>query len=464
MSNGSNVRPKTMIFRPRSPVGAKAPVAPSQPPADTVSSAVPAADQPILAESTVSPVVDASPVDRETTQQEPDRPHSRKFTLTKSPDQRSIEPGPPAVAVPASGKGKFRFGEKSAATSEPLDQTTSQEPVQSAQVDGRPIQVKSFVGAYIRLSVWGLFVCMISFLVYWMASRGTTAGHFGAIIGRVEVVSGKYMKIAESQVRLHSGDVIKAQQGSTACVLLEGVDSVQIYGPSEVIVKVLKQQAKQPATKAIELSYGTIDLDVVLPVQDRLFTITTANAFLSFMAGRFLVVHTNNTTRLSVREGVITIAQRGGDKQSLQVEPGYEVIVEEGVPLVPKSLSGDTTVKDLFLLTVLDTPFEGVDSPLKSSVVVDRNKQVALLAVRAVTDPPDGVSVKFDMKGCPQVIVNEPPYVFRGPATAGSIGEGWNPERGDYTLVVTAYSRKDGKGKPSFPKSVLFKVKGVVEY
>ena len=496
MSNGSNVRPKTMMFRPKSqaggPVSANVPVVASQslpgaelPPAVddqavddqpqverlVVASAVPTADPPVEVKNDAEPDLEASPVGNQAPPQETDRPHSRKFTLKKSPDEKPLDAAAgvqtveskPAADAP-SGKGALRFGKKNPAAAGSAAPAAPRQAVQGAQTDGRPMQVKSFLGAYIRLSVWGVFVCIVSFFVYWLATRGSTAGHFGAIIGRVEVVSGKHMKIAESQVRLRAGDQIKATPGSAACVLLEGVDSVQVYGPSEVVIRVLKQQEKQPAIKAIELSHGTIDLDVVLPVPDRLFIINTPNASVSFTAGRFLVVRTNNATRLSVREGLITIAHRGGDKQSLQVEAGYEVIAEEGVPLVAKSLSGDTTVRDLFLLTVLDTPFEGVDSPLKSSVVVDRNKQVALLAVKAVPEPPEGVSVKFEMKGCPPVIVNEPPYIFRGPAKEGAVGEGWNPERGDYTLIVTAYSRKDAKGKPSFPKSVLFKVKGVVEY
>lgn len=502
MSNGSNVRPKTMIFRPKSPAGGQAAPKPQRAASDPAAGATQAGvDQPgpppdagqkpvqrivitpPAAEAQVSPEAagvepgqDAPvpPPEEQAPQPEPDRPHSRKFTLKKSEEvpaeaavaAAAVQEPAHAEAAPASAKGKFRFGKKGAAVSAPVE-PEAPAAADKAQPVARPLHVKSYLAAYLKLTVWAILIGACSFTGYWLATRGTTVGRFGGIIGRVDFMTGKYMRMAESRARIVSGDLIKASLGSSACVLVSGNDSMQVYGPTETILRLYKKKENQPELMAIELLNGTVDMDVLMPMPDRIFTISTTNAIVKFTSGRFMLLYTNSCTRLSVREGLVTIGQRGGEKQALEIEAGNEVIVGEGIPFVEKSLSGETIVKELSLVTVLNTPFGGVDNPLKSSVVVDRNKEVALLAVKAVTDPPLVGSVKFEMQGCPPVIVNDPvdnAYLFRGPPKAGGVGEGWNPERGEYKLDVTAYSRKDGKGKPSFPKSVIFKVKGVAEY
>lgn len=506
MSSGPIGRPKTVVFRPRVPGGGQAtakppaaavqpvsavpapPVQPPEQPAVPVSSAE-AVPQPASASEVqetpqqvaVEPAQASVPAPVETgapdaiggvePAPDPDRPRSRKFTLKKSSDELPPGNAAPAVAAPveagqpSGAKGKFRFGKKGAAVPEAPAAPAVAEAAQGAAAAPVRKVYKSYIGAYAKLSVWGLLVCLISFVIFWLATRGSTAGHFGAIVGRVEIVSRNYMRIAESQCRVVSGDVIKSTTpSSSGIILISGNDSMQIYGESTASIRVTKMTEKLPEGRIIDLASGTIDLDVGSAVPGRIVSVLTTNAIVSFNSARFLLVHTNGCTRLSVREGVVTIGQRGGEKKAVEVQAGFEVNVADGIPFMPKSLSGDTMVKDLFLVMAVEgSDVEGVDSPLKSEVVLDRNKVTGLLGVRATTVPDDVGSVKFEMQGCPPVIVSEPPYIFKGKPNPAA-GDGWKPDRGEHTLVVTVYSKKDGKGKPSIPKSVMFKVKGAVDY
>lgn len=500
MSNGTGGKPKTVVFKPKSPAGglgaektpshpvpgkvtplsiAEQPVRPAAvpragPPAAPVQVSglkqpEPAAAQP----DAVSPSPGPS-AEMHAPKKDPERPRSRKFTLKrpadgKKPDAAVQTPAAPGAAAAEAGpqpvaKAMVRFGRSGAA---PVPAVVSAQPgaaeVVKASAPRKPS--KSYAAGVAMLFILTVCLGAISFLGFWLAVRGTTAARFGNTVGRIEVHSGKYMRIARSLMRVLSGDVISVTPGSVAYVMFNDIDSMQLYENTLLSMRAQKnERPNQPGGKLVVLEKGTIDFNIVSPAQRVDVSVQTTNAVVRCSAGRFLLVFTNECTELYVREGSIPISQRGGDKKTAEVQAGCWVAVSDQMPPAPASISGDTCIEDLHLVQAVGgMAVEGFGSPLKSEVILDRNKVVDLLGVRATTEPSRVGSVKFEMQGCPDVIVNEPPYVFKGKPDAG-IGDGWKPEKGEYTLAVTPYSRKDCKGKRGVPKSVLFKVKGGVDY
>ncbi|MEI6971116.1 MAG: hypothetical protein WCL44_06320 [bacterium] len=520
MSNDPSGKPKTVMFRLKTPVGASSsepssppaavqappatpqppvavqvePIPPpvagtSQPPASTVvttpavSPSVqvgdqpekPVAEAPVAEPTMVLPAAaPASPSAGEPTQpaaqaaggeagkHASDRPHSRKFTLKKSPTSSPAEKAGVTGKSPAAVTPQAAVGQQSVPATQPSGAHEVQNPAPSTV----PSIKKSYVKMIVSLSAWGIAFCALTFVVFWLTVRGQTAGQFGGVVGRVEIQTKNFVRMAGHLSRVISGDTIHStSQLSSGSVYFNAVDYMQIYGESAATIRVTKKTETKPEGRVVEVVNGTVDFDVTAPYPGRIISVATSNAIVSFNIGKFLMTYSNNVTRLAVREGTVTIGQRGGEKKAIEVQAGFEVAVAEGIPFARKSISGDTMVKELFLILAVEgIDVDGVDSPLKSEIQLDRNKITGLLGVRATTEPEEVGSVKFEMQGCAPVVVNSPgPYVFKGKPNPAQ-GDGWKPERGQYTLNVTVYSKKDGKGKPSVPKSVLFKIKGAADY
>ena len=239
---------KKMIIRPKSATAEQAPAntpgiasSPGGAEGDTpTSSAKEDADpQPVQTPSSTPPLsvlpddqqpATAAPPDAEaaakpSSQPEANKAQVRKFVMKRPgqnrTDSRKQDEGQSKSAhggASATGsKSKFRFGKKGAVSTVTPVAVAPQPaaPVLPAKLPWKSI-IKKLV-SILKLAAVILLVGGAGTLVYWVATRGTTAGHFGAIMGRVEVVSRARTHPAKAQGRIVSGDSIRSLPESSAC-------------------------------------------------------------------------------------------------------------------------------------------------------------------------------------------------------------------------------------------------------
>jgi len=355
---------------------------------------------------------------------------------------------------PASGKGKPSAAGPAPAIEKKVDETA---------VVAKPVSVPPKP----KSKIWGRIITVLLLVLicggaggaaYYAILTTNTMGRFGALQGRVTVTSasGKVTKQGMTGMRVLKGDTITVEgTDGRAYLLFGGSDIMQIGENTTVSLS----QPKGFLGKVITCRAGTMGLEVPWMPMGASSVIITANATIKFGAAGFEVSCSDKSTTVDVGDAVVQVA-RTGDKTSVEVKRGYSLTVDEGSRMVPLAVLGGSRVKRLEVVEPSSgVAIDGFEAIMSGELMLDMNRTMGMVGIRADTEPDEVGSVKFQLNDERPAIVNDPPYIFRGKAGAG-LGEGWKPSRGTYKLSVTSYSKKNAKGMPSAPRLVTFRVRG----
>ena len=168
---------------------------------------------------------------------------------------------------------------------------------------------------------------------------------------------------------------------------------------------------------------------------------------------------TNDVSKIQAKTGPLMVGMPKG-KLTTEIPEGCYAVVRGMSSIVIRPIGGRTSIRDVvFLEAGTEEPVDGVDR-LEGKTVLNMRKLPACMAIRADTRPPIVGSVKFTLEGLDEpVVVNHPPYVFRGRSQA-RLGEGWYPVNGQFRFKVTPYSLPDGRGSPGAERLMTLLIAG----
>lgn len=310
---------------------------------------------------------------------------------------------------------------------------------------------------YFGLTVLAMVIAGFAGVGIWMA-RGDTIGRLGAVYGTVEVIlDEETTKPAETGMRIASGyTVVSMGTNSHTFLLYPDEGRMQIGQDTKVQVDIVKLGTFKRGDKRVLLQEGEVFLEVPPQPPEKAMQANSPFSTSVFKQGRLALTFTNNIARYDVIEGFLRV-KRSHPEAVVDVPEGFYVVIAENFPFEATKISADTEVLKLSLMASdIERPIRGFD-PLVNDTVLNLGFSSGSLAIRANTRPAVVGSVKFSISedGNEEMLLNSPPYIFRGES-----GGGWAPEKGKYRVTAIAYSLPDGKGKPSLPKTVEFYVAG----